>query len=245
MIRMNLVRRNRITRYLTVGTVGGALLWLASSGNLASACGPFNKVAVFSHDLHPDFPLTLFAQGRLGVIKPTYARSYLVVAYRILTDRKITPEMAKDSNALWRHRLVYGDVDVQSAADSWLKARKLVPSIPLDPQMDVYSFIYGGGSYLRYTAESLNKAAELLKSKVTKYGAKDPRVLEWVKAQDAVFAYATYDKKGAVELHELPQNADAEAKAERAYQIACQKFYSEDFDDAVERFRAIAKDSTS
>ncbi|MEZ5361288.1 MAG: hypothetical protein R2748_02825 [Bryobacterales bacterium] len=39
-------------------------------------------VAVFTFEQHPDLPLRDYAAGRLGLLAPTYARSYLYVAYR-------------------------------------------------------------------------------------------------------------------------------------------------------------------
>ncbi len=47
---------------------------------LLSSCGPFFARAAFIYTVHPDFPLEKFAAGELGVLQPTYARSYLVVA---------------------------------------------------------------------------------------------------------------------------------------------------------------------
>src|SRR5262245_3290691 len=43
------------------------------------ACGPGFRVAVFSFQRHPDLPRSSFINGELGVLRPTYARSYLVL----------------------------------------------------------------------------------------------------------------------------------------------------------------------
>src|SRR5580704_9461363 len=51
---------------------------------LAKACAPDFLVAVFSYYRHPDLPRTEFIDGRLGVLQPSFARSYLIVAYRYL-----------------------------------------------------------------------------------------------------------------------------------------------------------------
>src|SRR5947209_7120261 len=51
---------------------------------VAFACAPEFPVAVFTFAKHPDFPRTAYLDGKLGVIAPTYARSYLVIAYRHL-----------------------------------------------------------------------------------------------------------------------------------------------------------------
>ena len=49
---------------------------------IAWACAPEFEVAVFSYKKHPDFPRTEFLDSKLGILQPTYARSYLVIAYR-------------------------------------------------------------------------------------------------------------------------------------------------------------------
>ena len=41
-------------------------------------------IAVFSFDQHPDLPLRSYAEGKLGIVQPSYARSYLYVAYRLI-----------------------------------------------------------------------------------------------------------------------------------------------------------------
>src|SRR5688572_30991700 len=56
----------------------------------AEACGPHFTDAIFVFQKHPDDPLEKFARGNIGVLQPTYARSYLVAAYRNLIDRKST-----------------------------------------------------------------------------------------------------------------------------------------------------------
>jgi hypothetical protein len=49
---------------------------------VSKACAPDFIKAVFSYARHPDLHRTGFIDGRLGVLQPTFARSYLVIAYR-------------------------------------------------------------------------------------------------------------------------------------------------------------------
>jgi len=76
--------------------------------NSAFACGPFVLETVFVHTVHPDFPLAHFASGRLGMVQPTYARSYLYVAYRYLEGAPFTPDEQKALTELWKDRLETG-----------------------------------------------------------------------------------------------------------------------------------------
>ena len=52
---------------------------------IADACAPVFAVAVFHFKRHPDLPRAQFINGNLGVIQPTWARSYLILSYRYLS----------------------------------------------------------------------------------------------------------------------------------------------------------------
>src|SRR5262249_30903872 len=69
-------------------------------------CGPFFPEIIFTHTIHPDFPLDRFARGELGVLQPTYARSYLLVAYRHLNGDGFDSDEEKALVSLWRERLL-------------------------------------------------------------------------------------------------------------------------------------------
>ena len=89
----------------------------------AFSCGPFFDEACFTYTLHPDLPLKLYAQGNLGLLQPTYARSYLVVAYRYLKGGALSESERQQALNLWKFRL--GTPTDGSAAKSqeWLKLR--------------------------------------------------------------------------------------------------------------------------
>jgi hypothetical protein len=72
--------------------LASAFALLAATGwRLAQACAPNFLRAVFSYARHPDLPRTEFIDGRLGVLQPTFARSYLVIAYRYLNGIGMNP----------------------------------------------------------------------------------------------------------------------------------------------------------
>jgi hypothetical protein len=76
-----------------------ALLALALfQSRITHACGPFYPEIIFTNMLHPDFPVSLYASGNLGIVQPTYQDIYLHVAYRNLTGPPISP---KEQTALW------------------------------------------------------------------------------------------------------------------------------------------------
>src|SRR6266498_5776996 len=69
------------------------------------ACGPFFTNAIFVYSKHPDFPLENFAAGKLGVVDPNWARSYLVAAYRNLAGDRLSASEAKGIKELWEERM--------------------------------------------------------------------------------------------------------------------------------------------
>src|SRR5947207_14997930 len=73
--------------------------------NRTQACGPFFSDAIFVFSKHPDFPLDKYAAGKLGVIRDTWARSYLVVAYRTASGASLSEAESKAIKSLWDDRL--------------------------------------------------------------------------------------------------------------------------------------------
>ena len=59
------------------------------------SCGPFAEETIFSYSEAPNVPLEKFYAGELGVLRPAYSRSYLVIAYRYLSDLGLNAEAQK------------------------------------------------------------------------------------------------------------------------------------------------------
>jgi hypothetical protein len=241
----------------------------AVTSQSTDACGPFAKIAVFVNGFHPDLPMNRFAAGELGIINPTYARSYLVVAYRYLAGIKNPPEKQKEFVVLWQRRLETLDVSVQDAIANWSTERKKVyPAKGKDQDAYETNGYYG---YLTYNADAFNTATKTLRSKIEKYGANDERVKQWLKTQDTVFGISsstnsdntastsnsgtagdTAGNTGKATAGNTSSDttaggtsADGKSDADAAYQLACKDFYSQKYEDAVEKFKAIAADSSS
>ena len=212
------------------------------------ACGPFFTDAIFVFSKHPDFPLDKFAAGKLGVVSETWARSYLVVAYRSLTGDSLSEAEAKAIKSLWDDRL-NNSFDYYS--DSWVKdwneARKAAgATAPVEVQ------VYRNRekpreyeSFLNCQQDAFINATKLLNERVKLFGVNSPQVQSWLAAQDTVFSNCGegrhLPKDAAAELPDLPQLL----RADRAYQIAAANFYSTNFDEAKQQFEAIARDKGS
>lgn len=211
----------------------------------ASACGPFMVEAIFVHTVHPGYPMDRFAAGRIGVVQPTYARSYLYVAYRYLSGSSFTQDEQKALTTLWKERLEFGwSAGEEDWLKPWLEARKKVVSEDPAP-ISVYRSREKPNeyeSYLNCQKDSFDTAISTLNERIAKYGADNPAVRTWLEAQDQVFSNCG---GGSSIPSELPANSDALTRADRAYQIAAANFYSEHFDEAQKRFESISNDSAS
>jgi hypothetical protein len=226
------------------------------------SCGPFFETATFSYTDHPDFPLFKYASGDLGVLQPTYARSYLVVAYRYLSGKPLDAPQQNAFIEFWKSRLNQSDQypNAYSPSESltaWLKVRKQVLGGD-DPKIDTYrnaskdpQAFY---NFENCPPATFQNAVQTIKNRMTKFGADSANVKEWAKGQDNVFCHCTgpqYDYKTKTMSAEgpfptaLPQGADPLLKADRDYQIASAHFYAMQYDKAASEFRAIAEDKNS
>lgn len=210
------------------------------------ACGPFSLDAVFTFTAHPEFPLAKFAAGEIGIVQPSFARSYLFVAYRQLSGNTFTAEEQKALLALWTERLdsSYTDYD-EDWPKVWLTARTKVPGLTAAPKIGVNRRREKPNeyeSYLNCQKDAFETAASILDQKIKKFGLDSGAVKDWVAGQDQVFANCS---EGRVIPAAAAPDADPLVRADRAYQIAAAYFYSADFDNAQTQFAAIARDKSS
>ena len=216
------------------------------NGTTALACGPFTLEAIFVHTVHPTYPLAQFAAGRIGVVQPSYARSYLYTAYRYLSGRNFSPSEQKAMVELWTERLEFNSgIDPEEWSKAWLEARKKVAGVQDRGAIDVYRSREKPNEYESYVncnKDSFDNAAATLNERIAKYSADNAAVQNWVAAQDVVFSNCS---SGTAIPDALPATDDALMRADRAYQIAAANFYSTNFDEARKGFDAIAADNAS
>lgn len=209
------------------------------------ACGPFFTDAIFVYQKHPDFSLERFAQGQIGVLQMTYARSYLVAAYRNLVGEKLSAAEVKALTSLWDDRInLNWDERYEEWVKSWKDARAKVPGVGAGPDIQVYrnrEKPHEYEAYLNCQQDAFENATRTLAERMKKYGADSGEVRDWVKAQDVVFG----DCGGGSQMPEGANSQDALVRADRAYQTAAATFYAAQFDDASKQFEAISRDATS
>lgn len=224
-----------------------AVLALVIFGTSVSfACGPFEMEAIFTYTVHPNFPLERFARGDIGVIQPSYARSYLYVAYRQLNGLGFDDQEQKALTRLWRERLdLNGDSSAGGGVSQWLAARQKVVGVGEAPKIEVYRHREKPDEYETYLNcqnDAFLNAATTLTERITKYGVDSSSIKDWVGAQDQVFANCS-------DGNHIPPFAqtstDSLFQADRTYQTAAANFYSGNFDEAKRIFDSIAADGDS
>jgi hypothetical protein len=223
------------------------LVTVLTQAPLSFACGPFELEAIFSFTKHPDFPLENFARGEIGIVKSSYARSYLYVAYRYLKGNSFTKTEQQALVDLWRDRLDRRwESGEEQAVKTWLTAREKVPGLAGPaPKIEVYRNREKPNdyeSYLNCQNDAFETAATTLEARIKKFGADHALLKLWVEGQDQVFANCS---EGQHIPADLPADADALLRADRQYQIAAANFYSSNFAAAKTRFESIAADGKS
>lgn len=232
----------RISRFALALVLLVAVLWQSPATN---ACGPFLLTAIFSFETHPDFPLDRYVAGELGVVQPTYARSYLVVAYRHLSGLNYNEQEQKALVELWNERLSFQWSNSQTASETWLEARKKIPGVTESPSISVFRTREKPNEYeafLNCPDDAFSSAVATLNARVAKFGASHPAVRQWVAAQDVVFSNCV---EGSNIPEALTDSSDSILEADRDYQIAAANFYATKFPEARKAFEEIAQDASS
>ena len=231
---------------LTRRLIALSLVIILVNGTTALACGPFTLEAIFVHTVHPTYPLAQFAAGRIGVVQPSYARSYLYTAYRYLSGSNFSSSEQKALVDLWKQRLDFSsDENPAEWSIVWLEERKKVPGAQDRGEIDVYRAREKPNEYEFYVncnKDSFGMAKLVLADYIKEYGAESPVLRSWVEAQDQVFSNCG---SGSSIPDTLPATADLRARQDRVYQIASAYFYSANFDEAKKRFEEIVADETS
>ncbi|HEV7747364.1 MAG TPA: hypothetical protein VGO56_20370 [Pyrinomonadaceae bacterium] len=212
----------------------------------SSACGPFALEAIFSFSVHPEYPLEKYAAGDLGIVPPTYARSYLVVAYRYLNGDGFSQAEREALVELWHDRLdLRWEAGDEQAVKTWLDARQKIDGVGEAPKIEVFRNREKPNeyeSYLNCQNDSFETAATTLEARIGRFGADKAALKDWVAAQDQVFANCS---EGQHIPAALAADTDALLQADRQYQTAAANFYSGNFAAAQTLFESIAADAKS
>jgi hypothetical protein len=257
---MNIFSRRSARKNFAVAALLAAVIYFAAP---TPGCGPFLPDAIFTYSVHPDFPLVKFARGDLGVLQPSYARSYLVVAYRNLASAPLTEKEQRAALAVWEGRLTSGwypgkpDAG-KTAIQNWLAERAKVPGADKTDQTRLGSFGNDPLGISRMASEpyqffyncqpgAFSFASSTLEQRIEKFGADSRAVKSWLAAQDQVLANCPShpDTNGTFIPAAARPDDNPLIRSDRAYQIAAANFYAEDFPKAEALFAEIAADKSS
>lgn len=231
------------------------LVTLLLSPTIVVASGSSSVVPAFSLMKRPDFPLERFASGKLGVVRPTWACSYLVVVYRYLAGLPPNSDQQRAFLSVWNKRLwretgaipVEPKLDIDESLNYWLVTRKKVQGareIALGELSAFKDSPQGYFGFLNCTAGAFDKAAETLEDRITRFGAASHKVRDWLSAQDIVFDNCSSKTAAKIPPEAAPGDNQL-IRFDRAYQIAAAYFYAGNFDEAAKAFDVIVSDSAS
>lgn len=223
-----------------------AVVFVLVTPSAVYTCGPFFEAAVFSPGQSPQLSQPDFAAGKLGIVLPTFRRSYLIVAYRYLNGLKLASEQQQDAIDVWNRNVGPNpENNDRSAIEVWSKARSQVSGLPPEPAYGAYapvSLEQPYQTFLNCPNEAFKTAASTLQARIQKYSASSSAIRDWIAAQDQVFSNC------AGKAHLIPavlNSSDSLLRADRDYQIATAQFYAREFDSAAASFDAIGKDASS
>jgi hypothetical protein len=230
----------RVLRWCVLAAAFGVVM--LTPRNVMS-CGPFFNQAIFTDSRRPA-SLERFAAGELGVVQPTYPRSMLFAAYRALEGKPLTKPEQEHTLALWRHRLpALGEPERDQASKQWLDARARVPGVEPINEINPSLVAKNYASFLNCTDDAFFNAANTLEQRIQKFGADNPQIAAWVRAQDEVFSNCDYQR--AAIPTPAPATFDPLMRADREYQIAAANFYNRNWNAAIDGFQNIASDKAS
>jgi hypothetical protein len=197
-------------------------------------CGPWLTDYVTMETVRPADLEAYATRGEIGVVRPQFARRYLVQAYRRLSDLRPLPAVASLPKP--------GEDSPYEALKAWTDARSRAGGaagvrIDLDRNIGDYQIIRN------CLSGAFTTAVKTLADRTARYGASSTELRDWIGAQDQVFTNCGHEP--AVIPGPPAGSADPLARADRQYQIASAYFYAMSYDEAVGRFRQIAADQAS
>jgi hypothetical protein len=217
---------------------------LLQSHLAANACGPSYLEPIFVFETSPDLPFEDYAAGKIGIVKPSFGRKTLVIAYRYLNGGSFSPDEQKQLISALEGAPPDADDDAQ-ALKVWIALRKEIT--PAEELPEIYrdrKTPFGGYDYFPNCASNaFEVATATLKDRLASYGSDDPNTREWVRGQDEVFQNCSGGEPTIP--RELGAGVPGWLRQDREYQIGAALFYSLQFDEAVARFERIAADVES
>lgn len=219
------------------------LCCLATPPN-GETCGPYFPEVIFTYPTHPDLPLEKFVRGNVGIVLPTWERRFLVIAYRNMNQHPLAQEEVANLLDSWYvHRDASDASETHGSVKDWAAERAKYPDSNKQMLDDMNSYEYASSGWRKCSDDAFKTAVLTLHDRVKRYGTESQDFRDWLNGQDTVFANCDSDVK--LVPAELAPDRKPMLRADRAYQIAAAHFYIGNYDDAAQRFDAIARDNSS
>lgn len=222
-----------------------SLLLTALFVNVIRPCSDFYVAPVFQYKYAPENPFENFANGKIGILKPTYRRVVLYAAYRYLNNQSFSADEQKALIQVWNAEFRNEEPQEPNTLEivkNWFEKRKEIikdeensPQTNVERRFDSYSF------FPNCSENAFETAIETLSARISEHGAEDKNVAEWLKGQDTVFKNCESGRNIPLLNPEFPEWL----KKDRQYQIGAAEFYAMNFDEAKRIFTEIALDSDS
>ena len=199
-------------------------------------------VAVFTYDRYPAEPREDYLDGNLGIVLPSYSRSYLYVAHRWMDGPPLTLEEQREMKKVWFRVRAAPEND----ASVWYDLRSTL-DIPEPPAAPTGGVALSTRGYLQFRPcmpHAFQRAADRLREYMDRFGAASAEVREWVRAQDLVFRQCSLPGDGLFPSG-APENVHPVIQEDRRYQIAAARFIATHFEEAEQLFRQIEPNSES
>jgi hypothetical protein len=215
-----------------------SIVFAAAATAWLLACGGDPEVMVTVRRIHPG-NVEEYLRGDIGVVRPPFARRYLVQAYRRMSGQPPIPTALRSAE-------FPGSVETPKEVEEWVLQRDalLGPRSPGSPTAVATVRNVGDYQFIdNCLKDAFATALRTLAARAERFGATSEQVRDWVRAQDVVFSNCGGEGLNLPET--APADADPLVKADREYQIASAHFYGGEFQEAARRFRAIAGDTRS
>mgnify|MGYP000104584934 CR=1 FL=1 len=194
---------------------------------------------------HPDVPRTQYVGGKLGVLLPSFATSYQVIAYRYLTGVGMNRGEQSQANSYYLD-LTRRDPWDRTAPDwgeEWSKVRTTYSTTKAGTvkkeRLNRNNYAYE----LNCAADAFRVASFTLRDRLKRVGAASPFFKNWLTGQEAVFSNC--DGSDGDALPALPSGAPDWLRQDRAYQLGARFFYRGQAEEAIRAFRLVAADPKS
>jgi hypothetical protein len=199
------------------------------------ACSPWPAVLDTVTTIAPPH-LIEYGRGEVGIVRPRFARRYLVQAYRVFSGRSPLPNAVPAPGELVQA--------LPEPTSEWARARDRVlgstapDSVIWNRNRQVLNYQY----IWNCNDDAFVAARRTLSARIDRFGSTSPAVIDWARAQTTVFENC---RTGLTVPASLPATADPLVRADREYQIAAAYFYAMFYEEATTRFRRIGNDASS